>query len=123
MDSGVRRYRLSRECLGARLHAEALAFPGSLHVSVYGGDLPHIGAVSVVGPDGAVATTQFPGHRDGAVSEAWAKALSERGFRPAVVEAGIHYDGITPEGIRRVLEAGDALLAALLAAMGGDDGR
>lgn len=117
MDSGVRRCRLSRECLDARLFAEALAFPGSLHVSVYGGDLPHIGAVSVVGPDGAVATTQFPGHRDGAVSEAWAKALSERGFRPAVVEAGIHYDGITPEGIRRVLEAGEALLAALLAEM------
>ena len=113
----IGRYSLSRECLGSRLHAEALALPGGLHVSVYGGDLPHIGAVSVAGPDGSVATTQFPGHRDGAVSEAWARALSERGFRPAVVEAGIHYDGITPEGIRRVLEAGKALLGELVEAL------
>ena len=109
----VCRLRLAENCLGHAIVADIARFPCGIHVSVYGGALPHIGAVSVASPDGAVSTTEFPGHRDAAVTEGWARALCEKGMLPAVVEAGIHYDGLTREGIREVLETTDRLLAQL----------
>ena len=91
----MNRFQLTCELMGREITAEILSFGQGLHVSVYGGDLPHIGAVSIVAPDGACSTVQFPKHLDNAVSERWAKALACAGYCPAVVEAGIHYDHIS----------------------------
>lgn len=101
--------------LGAPLTARVQVIDGGVRAEVYGGTRPHIGAVSIAGPDGDIATTQFPTHRDGAVSARWAEALAAAGLRPAVVLAGIHYDGLSPEGIRQVLDASDRLLREVLA--------
>lgn len=117
MENDIRRVRLSAECLGRPIDAEALVFAEGIHVSVYGGDRPHIGAVSVAQPGGEVLTTQFPGHRDAAVSEVWAKAVAGLGLAPVIVEAGIHYDGLDQAGIRSVLAVTDQLLSRLLAAL------
>lgn len=106
----MRRFELTGELLGRTVTAEVLCLEGGIHVSIYGGDLPHIGAVSVVSPDGVCSTVEFPGHRDGAVSERWAKALSSAGYCPAVVEAGIHYDNLSRQGIADVLSLTDKML-------------
>lgn len=78
--------------LGAPLTARLQPLDGGMRAEIYGGTRPHIGAVSIAGPDGKVSTTQFPAHRDGVVSARWAGALAAAGYRPAVVLAGIHYD-------------------------------
>lgn len=118
MRNEVKHIRLSRDCLGRSIEVEAMAFLEGVHVSVYGGDQGHIGAVSIVEPGGQIESFQFPGHRDAVVSEAWARALAGAGCVPAVVEAGIHYDGLSEAGIRRVLEASDQLLRRLLIDLG-----
>lgn len=110
----MRQFTLTRELMGASLTAQAVRLPSGLQVGIYGGTLPHIGAVSVAGPQGEAATQQFPGHRDGVVSGRWAEALSEAGYRPAVVTAGIHYDGLSREQIAKVVELTDDMLSELL---------
>lgn len=107
-------FEASRECCGRMLIARALILDAGIQISVSGGDLAHIGAVSIVDPQGAVSTTEFPTHREGIVAEAWANALAEAGFRPAVVSAGIHYDGATREQIGQILAASQALLTDTL---------
>lgn len=101
--------------LGASLTARVQVVDGGVRAEIYGGTRPHIGAVSIAGLAGDVSTTQFPAHRDGVVSARWAGALATAGLRPAVVLAGIHYDDLSPEDIRQVLDAADRLLHQVLA--------
>ena len=105
------------ECLGRTIVASATLFPEGVHISIYGGDRPHIGAVTIIRPEGEEETTQFPTHRDGVVSRRWGERLKEEGFLPAVVEAGIHYDGLTKAGVESVIRATDQLLERLLGKM------
>ena len=99
----MRHFQLTRRLLGRKISADILCLEQGLHVSVYGGDLPHIGAISIVSPDGMCSTIQFPTHRDSAVSERWARTLATAGYCPSVVEVGIHYDQINEQGISDVL--------------------
>lgn len=101
---------ITRKLLGEDVTAFVLFLDGGVHASIYGGSRPHIGAVSVVDLAGKCHTTQFPGHKDGVVSERWAKALAEAGYRPVVVEAGIHYDNLSREGIMAVIRLTDKIL-------------
>ena len=102
------------ECLGRPLVVSAMRFPEGIQVSLYGGHLPHIGAVTVADPEGSMQTTLFLGHRDDVVSRRWAQRLKDAGILPAVVVVGIHYDGLTKDGIHAVVQATDALLDRLL---------
>lgn len=106
----MRHFQLTCELFDRAITVEILCLEQDLHVSVYGGDLPHIGAVSIVSSDGACSTVQFPKHRDGAISERWARALAYAGYCPAVVEAGIHYDQLSKQGIAEVLSLTDKML-------------
>ena len=110
----MKQLTLRRSLMGAALTAYVTCLPAGIHVGIFGGTLPHIGAVSVVDPDGNITTQQFDHHRDGVVSERWVRALSEAGWIPAVVTAGIHYDGLTREQIAEVVALTDELLRELL---------
>jgi hypothetical protein len=87
-----------------------------IQVLLTGGDLPHIGAVSVIGPDTELHTVTFPGHKEAVISEKWAMEIFAHTDpkQPVVVSCGIHYDGITAEGIRLVIERTDELLEKIL---------
>ena len=117
----MKRFSLTRELMGAPVTAQAVRLPEGLQIGVYGGTLPHIGAVSIIDPAGACTTAQFPGHKDGVVSERWARALSEAGYHPAVITAGIHYDNLSREQITGVVELTDDMLSELLCALRGAD--
>lgn len=106
---------VTRTVLGAPITARVQVVDGGARAEVYGGTRPHIGAVSITGLEGDITTTQFPTHRDGAVSARWAEALAAAGLRPAVVLAGIHYDDLSHDGIRQVMAASDRLLREVLA--------
>ena len=118
MDGHVRELVLKRTVCGRDIGVYVLSTDEGVHVSVFGGERTHIGAVSIVDPAGAQQDLQFPGHRDAAVASKYARTLSRAGIRPAVVEAGIHYDNITPETLTQTLGVTDTLLAELLAVMG-----
>ena len=110
----MKQFSLTRERMGASITAQVLCLPEGLQAGVYGGTLPHIGAVSVADPQGNITTQQFPAHKDGMVSERWAKTLSEAGYVPAVVMAGIHYDHLSRNEISAVVELTDAMLSEIL---------
>lgn len=95
--------------LGRELQVLALWMGEDLHISIFGGDKAHIGAVSILSPEGNIQTICFPGHRDDTVSIQWCRRLKARGVHAAVVEAGIHYDNLSKEGIAAVLDTCDEL--------------
>lgn len=80
-----------------------LVTDNGIHVLLEGGDLGHIGAVSIC-YQGEVQTITIPGHKEAVISENWAKELEHAFKVPVVVEAGIHYDQISEEEIRMVLQ-------------------
>ena len=111
-------FTLNRELMGAPITAHAICLPSGIQVTVYGGTLPHIGAVSVAGPQGDITTRQFPTHKDGVVSEKWARALLDAGCCPTVVTAGIHYDDLSRDQIDQVVALTIEMLAELLDTLG-----
>ena len=113
----MKRFGLTRELMGASIAVQVFCLRSGFQIGVYGGTLPHIGAVSVADPQGNITTQQFPTHKDGIISERWARALSEAGYRPAVVTAGIHYDHLNREQIAAVVEITDSMLSELLCAL------
>lgn len=112
--NGVRQFSITRSLMGADITAQVLVLDEGCHVSLFGGDLPHIGAVSIANPEGHVTTTQFPYHKEAVLSHKWAGALSEAGYRPCVVEAGIHYDNLNRQEIDMVVSLTGEMLNTIL---------
>ena len=107
MKSGL--YRNTESVLGRELNVLSYRLGEDVHISIYGGDRAHIGAVSILSANGEIQTVCFPGHRDDAVSALWCERLKELGAHASVVEAGIHYNELSKEGIVAVLAACDRL--------------
>ena len=95
-----------------------------LLVAIWGGEKPHIGAVSVAqsrpslkNPEVMSATASvicFPAHKEDelakAVSEVLAAVLDTR----VVVTAGIHWDNISEDGIRKIISNSKMLVDLIL---------
>jgi len=93
------------ECLGRTIVASATLFPKGVHISIYGGDKPHIGAVTIIGLDGEEETALFPTHRDDVVSRRWGKREGRGPF--ARRGRGWHPLRRPDEGGRRSSDSGD----------------
>lgn len=100
--------------LGRAIRATVLRTPEGIQILVAGGDRPHIGAVCVMDPLGNMTSHCFPGHRDDAVAEKWAAEIYKKAHAAVAVSAGIHYDRISHEQIRLILNTTDALLHTVL---------
>lgn len=88
-----------------------------IHLTLTGGDRPHVGAIGFIQADGSISITESPGHKEGILCQRWCVALESAGCKPLRMEAGIHYDALTTEGIHEVLEITDALLQETLDAL------
>ena len=110
----VRRAEFRSECLGKEIRCECLAFPSGIQLALFGGDRPHIGAAGIADPEGNIRVTQFSGHKEGILCQEWLEALRGHGMCPAVLEAGIHYDGLTKEGIETVMQCARGLLESVI---------
>ena len=116
--SGAHPYKLSAE----------IKFIGTdLLVVVSGGDAPHIGSVAVALPRPSLhkrrimsATSSvynLPGHKDQVIAQRVSEALASKLDCTVVVTAGFHRDGISREGIKRVVENADKLAQKIHAAL------
>lgn len=100
-----------RRCyLGKEIIANIDRLDYGIIIHVSGGDLSHIGAVSIVDENGETQTTYFPGHKDQFISELWAKKIYSISRAPVVVVAGIHYDEVSKEEIKGICECAEELL-------------
>ncbi len=99
-----------------------------LLAAVWGGEKPHIGAVaaaqprpSLRDPDVLSATASvicYVGHKEDDLAKKLAESLAARFNTRVVVTAGIHWDNLSPAGIRQVQLNADDLLERIEAACG-----
>ena len=88
-------------------------------IAVWGGDTPHIGAVSaaqsqpsIVDPEKNNATASvicFPGHMEDNLVKPMAEKIALSTGSNVVATGGTHWDNIDKDGIKKVLENGHAL--------------
>jgi hypothetical protein len=99
------------------IHVVAVSIGSDLSVTVFGGQEPHIGCVtlsiprpSLDNPDIISSTTSvlnLTGHKDDDVAKYMSHMLSSRLKRNVVVTGGIHVDEIRPDEIeetRRIIK-------------------
>lgn len=113
----MKRLELTYELFDEKITAHVTELENGINAAVFGGQLPHVGAVSIAASPGECHTTEFPGHRDSAVSRRWAESLCEKFSCPVVVSAGIHYDNLSREGIDAVLELSEEMLNYVIKAL------
>lgn len=100
--------------LGYPIRAQVIRLHHGADIGIYGGCRTHVGAVTLAEPDGQMQTLVRPTHRENAVSERCAAALAQAWQVPVCVRCGIHYDGVTPQGLTGILAACDRLLEQMI---------
>lgn len=84
-----------------------------IHISIYGGDKPHIGSVVLAEPrpsltgEGIGVTSSVinrMSHKDEAIARTVAEAVAKEYETTVSCVAGVHMDGATPEDIATVKE-------------------
>jgi tagatose-1,6-bisphosphate aldolase non-catalytic subunit AgaZ/GatZ len=85
-----------------------------VQVTITGGDLSHIGSVSIVDENGTLTTTLFPTHRDNVIGDKWAEKIYDKISMPVVVTAGVHYDNINKNDIENIINETDDMLDEVL---------
>jgi hypothetical protein len=95
-----------------------------LLVAIWGGEKPHIGAVAVAQPRPSLkdpaftsATTSvicYVGHKEDELVKAASEILAATLNTRVVVTAGIHWDNLDPQGIRRIIQNSEVLVDMIL---------
>ncbi len=106
------------------LEASVRRIGENLLVAIWGGELPHIGAVAVAqprpslqDPDRISSTASvfcLLGHKEDDLAKAVAEILAAALNTTVVVTAGIHWDNLDAEGISRVLQNSEILIDLIL---------
>lgn len=100
--------------LGKEIFIHVFDTGDGLNVLIEGGDRGHIGAVAAAGPALEVSTITFPGHKEGMICRRWAEVLANAFQCPAVVSAGVHYDGIGGQEIREIVDVLERILMEIV---------
>jgi hypothetical protein len=106
-----------REFRGKEIIAKTERLEHGISVLLTGGDLPHVGAVSVADPKDGVRTIVLPGHKDQYIGEVWTRQLCEKTRMPVSVTAGIHYDQITKAEIEEIQALAQEMLEEVLGSL------
>jgi hypothetical protein len=95
-----------------------------LLVAIWGGEKPHIGAVSAAqsrpslrDPEAVSATASvicFMSHKEDEMAKAISEVLAAVLDTRVVVTAGIHWDNLSQEGIQQVIKNSEILLDLIL---------
>jgi hypothetical protein len=106
------------------LEASVRLIGNDLLVAIWGGEKPHIGAVSVAQPRPSLkdpnitsATASvfcFVGHKEDELAKAASEILAAAMNTQVVVTAGIHWDNISKEGIQKVIRNSEILIDLIL---------
>lgn len=104
--------QLSRRFKEYEIYCEVLTVGEDLTVNIYGGDIPHIGAVALgyrvqLPHDlnqmtSSVSLLTVPGHKEDEIVQKAAKLLSKALNKTVVVTCGIHVKNITSEEINEI---------------------
>jgi predicted nucleotide-binding protein len=106
------------------LEANVRLIGNDLLVAIWGGEKPHIGAVSMAqarpslkDPNVTSATASvfcFVGHKEDELAKAASEILAAAMNTQVVVTAGIHWDNMSKEGIQKVIRNSEILVDLIL---------
>jgi hypothetical protein len=99
---------------GKEITAKVERLENGIVAILTGGDLPHVGAVSVADAKIGVCTIALPGHRDHYIGEEWAKQLYDKTHMPVSVTVGIHYDDIAKPEIEEIQTLAQEMLEEIM---------
>jgi len=102
-----------------RISAAAFCVGKDISVSVSGGSLPHIGAVSlaVYEPErdsATVSTICAYGHRDSKLSELFSKKLASHFKCTVSASAGVHIDNASSDDLQNLVSEAQTVLSMLI---------
>ena len=93
-------------------------------VAIWGGEVPHIGAVAVAQPrpslkdprvtSASASVICLVGHKEDELVKAAAEILSAALETQVVVTAGIHWDNLAPDAIQRIVQNSEILIDMIL---------
>jgi hypothetical protein len=119
MNKSCKEFFVQTETGSFDLEASVRIIGKDILIAVWGGDKPHIGAVSagqsqvsIVNPEKYNATTSvicFPGHMEDHLVKPIAQKIALSTKSNVVVTAGAHWDNIDKDGIKKVLENGNII--------------
>lgn len=108
------RYRVRTAAPTLVVDAEAVRIGADLLVYIWGGNVPHIGAVAAAQPRPSLADSQqnsatasvltYLGHKEDEVVKYVSEKLSGALNTKVVVTAGIHWDDLTTPAIDTIIE-------------------
>lgn len=106
------------------VEAEALWIGPDLLVYIWGGEVPHIGAVAMAQPRPSLADPKvtsstasvfaYVGHKEDALAKWAAETISSALNAKVVVTAGIHWDDLDQASIKSVLANSEQLVQLLI---------
>ncbi len=102
--SHIRKLNLTKIVRNHPIHMKVAVLDEGVNVLIAGGEHTHIGAVTMISPEGEPQSIQYPGHKDSVLADEAAKKLYEKFHCPVTVSAGVHYDDITKEEITEVVQ-------------------
>ena len=104
--------QLSKKFKHYDIHCEVTQIGQDLNINIYGGDIPHIGAVALgfMVPlahelnrfTSSVSLLTVPGHKEDEIVQKAAKMLTKELNKTVVVCCGIHIKGITFDEINEL---------------------
>ena len=93
-------------------------------VAIWGGEVPHIGAVAVAQPrpslkdprvtSASASVICLVGHKEDELVKAAAEILAAALETQVVVTAGIHWDNLAPDAIQRIVQNSEILIDMIL---------
>lgn len=102
----------------------ALKIGNDFNISIYGGDIPHIGAVALGTPvnlphninkvTSTASLLTVPGHKEDVITLNYAKLLAKKLNTTVTICCGIHIKNITTQDITNITIATDKLINELL---------
>ena len=107
---------VSSEIFGYGITAQARKIGPDWLVTVTGGCRPHIGSTTIAEFRGGSAVLQTiirATHRDNVVGELFARRICEQEKTSVCVNCGIHYNGVSKEEIRQIVNVCEGLLHQL----------
>ena len=106
------------------INCSAIKMGKDLNISIYGGDIPHIGAIALGIPrpslenknkiSSSVSVLTITGHKEDVIVQKVAKILSSTLNSTVVVSCGIHIDNITFNDIGNLNSLIDNLVDELI---------
>lgn len=102
----------------------ALKIGNDFNISIYGGDIPHIGAVALGNPinlphninklTSTASLLTVPGHKEDIITLNYAKLLAKKLNTTVTICCGIHIKNITPQDITDLTNVINKLIDDLL---------